>query len=52
MRELCFLINTLSRALRGLASIKRGVSRAAACDKRESSIANMFAIEYNPRCSL
>jgi hypothetical protein len=39
LRELCFFKNTLSRAMRGLAPTKRGVSRTAACDKRESSIA-------------
>jgi len=39
LRELCFFKNTLSRAMRGLAPTKHGVSRSAVCDKRESSIA-------------
>ena len=32
---LCLVKNSLSRAVRGLAPTKCGVSRAAACDKRE-----------------
>ena len=39
LRELCFFKNTLSRAVRGLASTKCGVLQSAACDKREFSIA-------------
>ena len=35
LRELCFFKNTLSRAMRGLAPTKHGVSRTAVCDKRE-----------------
>ena len=35
LRQLCRLKYTLSRAPRGLAPTKRGVSRFAACDKRE-----------------
>jgi len=44
LRELCFLKNTLSRAPRGLAPTKHGVSRTAARDKRESSNANRVRI--------
>ena len=35
LRQLCRLKNTLSRAMRGLAPTKCGVSRTAACDERE-----------------
>ena len=46
LRELCFFKNTLSRAVRGLASTKCGVLQSAACDKREFSIAKLrFTIE-------
>ena len=44
MREPCFLINTLKRAVRALAPTKRGVSRSAVRDKRESSNANYVRI--------
>ena len=40
--QLCRSKNTISRAQRGLAPTKRGVSRTAACDKREFSIANQI----------
>ena len=44
MRELCFLINTLKQAVRALAPTKRGLSRSAVRDKRESSKANYVRI--------
>ncbi len=45
MAQLCRVKNTLRRAPRALAPTKRGASRTAACDKRESRLKTVFSIE-------